>query len=277
MSYKDLLVYVDDSASNDKRVEAAITLAKQNDAHLIGLYVVEQFQIPTYAEFPIGQEMVDAAQNAFISQANKARRHFEAATDAAGLSYEWRALQKNVVTALLEHARYADLIILGQTDTNDPNDQSDGLADHTVLATGRPSLVIPYIGAQRPMGRHIVVSWNGSREATRAVNDALPLLKGAEKVEVVSVNPEDNRAGSEGIPCTDLCLHLARHGVICEAVAYTAKDIDVGDLLLSRVADTGADTIVMGAYGRSRFREMVLGGATRHLLEHMTVPVFMSH
>jgi nucleotide-binding universal stress UspA family protein len=122
-----------------------------------------------------------------------------------------------------------------------------------------------------------MVAWNARSEAVRAVNDALPLLEQAEQVDVLAINPPPGEAGDGDIPAADICLHLARQGVKAEAQSAQAKDIDVGDLLLSRAVEENVDLIVMGAYGHSRWRETVLGGATKHVLEHMTIPVFMSH
>ena len=122
-----------------------------------------------------------------------------------------------------------------------------------------------------------MVAWDASRLATRAVNDALPILRKASKVHLLAINPEGGREGHGDVPGADIGLHLARHGVKAEASSIHAEDLEAGDALLSRAADFGADLIVMGAYGHSRWRELVLGGVTRHLLNHMTAPVFMSH
>jgi len=143
------------------------------------------------------------------------------------------------------------------------------------LGVGRPVLIVPRYGTFETVGERVLVAWNGSREATRAVHDALPLLKLASSVTVLSIDPEHDTG--DRIPGADIALHLARHGVAAEGMSTVGLDISVGDLLLSRAADLGADLIVMGAYGHSRVRELVLGGATRHILQHMTVPVLMSH
>jgi nucleotide-binding universal stress UspA family protein len=120
----------------------------------------------------------------------------------------------------------------------------------------------------------VLVAWNGSREAARAAHDALPLLQQADQVHVLAINPG---ADAGDIPTAEISQHLARHNVRVEASQLVAKDLDVGDVLLSRAADLGSDLIVMGAYGHTRLRETILGGATKHLLAHMTVPVLMSH
>jgi nucleotide-binding universal stress UspA family protein len=123
----------------------------------------------------------------------------------------------------------------------------------------------------------VLVAWNARREAVRAVNDALRILQTADRVVVLAVNPTYGESGEGDIPSADICLHLARHGVKAEAETAVAQDIDVTSLLLSHTADIGADMMVMGAYGHSRLREMVLGGVSREMLQTMTVPVLMSH
>jgi nucleotide-binding universal stress UspA family protein len=137
--------------------------------------------------------------------------------------------------------------------------------------------VVPYIGGSDIIGRRALVAWNASREAARALNDAIPLLEDAENVTVLSVNPKRGIRGEGDLPAADIALHLARHGMKAEASYVVAEDIGVGDALLSRAADLGSDLIVMGGYGHSRLREIVLGGATRTVLRHMTVPVLLSH
>ena len=172
------------------------------------------------------------------------------------------------------NARYADLTVVGQANPDDPqNYPNPGLPAEVALDAGRPVLVVPYVGAAHEVGRNVLVAWNGSREASRAVHDALPLLQAAEQVSVLGINPVDTRH----IAGFDISAQLARHGVEIEASKTVSSDVSVGDVLLSRAADLDADLIVMGAYGHSRLRELVLGGATRLILATMTMPVFMAH
>ena len=123
----------------------------------------------------------------------------------------------------------------------------------------------------------MLVAWNASREAARAVNDALPILQRAATVVILAVNPHGGPRGHGEAPGADIALHLARHGVKAEAEWFQAEDLAVGEALLSRAADLSVDLVVMGAYGRTRVRELILGGATRAMLQAMTTPVFMSH
>jgi nucleotide-binding universal stress UspA family protein len=125
------------------------------------------------------------------------------------------------------------------------------------------------------VGERVLVAWNGTRESTRAVHDALPMLVRAHSVAVMEVNPKPDE--TPRIAGADMATHLARHGVRAEVSSIVADEIDVGDAILSRGADLGADLVVMGAYGHSRLREFAFGGVTRHVFKHMTVPVLMSH
>lgn len=277
MALKDILVHVDDSNACANRVQTAIDLAQAHGAHLTGLYVLRGLEIPVYAEVEIGIDVLQAQKEASAARAKETEAAFKAAIDKAGMAAEWRCVDGPVTGSLVLHGRHADLLILGQSDPDDVQSTNPGVVGDVVLEAGRPVMVIPYIGASKSIGKHVMVAWNASREAVRAANDALALLEGADHVSVLAVNPESGASNHGDIPSADICLHLARHGVKAEARSVRASDIDVGDLLLSRAADEGADLIVMGAYGHSRLREIVLGGATRHLLKHMTVPVLLSH
>ena len=145
------------------------------------------------------------------------------------------------------------------------------------MASGRPLLMVPFAGDFPVLGQDVLVGWNASAEAARAVNDALPILQRARKVTVLSVNPRRGIRGDGDVPAADIALHLARHGIRAEAAHTVVTDIGEGDALLSYAADIGADLLVTGMYGHSRLREMVFGGVTRSLLAEMTVPVFMAH
>ena len=187
---------------------------------------------------------------------------FHEATRRRGIQGEWRVDTGDIIGITKLHARYADLTIVGQgIDLKDAPYDLRFLPQELALGVGRPVLVVPRYGTFDTVGERVLVAWNGSREATRAVHDALPILKLATTVTVLSIDPE--RDTGERMPSADIALHLARHGVAAEGMSTLGLDISVGDLLLSRAADLGADLIVMGAYGHSRVREMVLGGATR--------------
>jgi nucleotide-binding universal stress UspA family protein len=151
------------------------------------------------------------------------------------------------------------------------------MVENLLIYSGRPVLVVPYIGTGERIGRTVTVAWDAGREAARAVADAMPLLERAEKVHVLVVDPRPSADGHGEEPGADLALHLARHGVKAEVNRTEANDIGTGDVILSWLSDADSDLLVMGAYAHSRLRELVLGGVTRRILDGMTVPVLMSH
>lgn len=277
MTYQDILVHVDDSEAMAGRLAAALELAERFGAHLTGVYVDPGIALPALMDVPIAPTLIDDLEAEHQQRCEDAEQQFRETTSRSAVSSEWRLAKGELADTLSRHARYADLVVLGQEGGDDQKMVVGGLPDTVVLTCGRPALVLPYIGVKTPPGKNVIVAWNGSREAARAVNDALPLLKQADKVEVMCINAEEGEEEGADLPGADVCLHLARHGVKAEAQSTVASDIDAGDLLLARVVDHGADLIVMGAYGHARWREVVLGGVTRHLLAQMTVPVLMSH
>jgi nucleotide-binding universal stress UspA family protein len=274
MALKDLLVCLDSHPSVDSRLKLAIALARQGGAHLAGLHVVPRGPMPAYYTPETIEVSRSLRKKAAESFKRSIGRRFSEALRREGLQGELRVTEGEVDEEAALHARYADLTIAGQLDPDRPLEAAVS-PDHLVLYSGRPVLLVPYIGCSGAVGERIVVAWNASREASRAVNDALPLLKRAKLVRILAINPE--RAGSHGEQVgADIALHLARHGVKTD-VSVLGTDIAEADMLLSQLADFGADLVVMGGYGHSRARELVLGGVTRHMLRHMTVPVFMSH
>lgn len=277
MSIKDILLHVDNAASAASRMAVALDLARRFDAHLTGLYVDPELLLPAFSEVPSGPVLVEALEKEIAERAAQAEIAFRAALEREGRSGEWRRVQGYPASSVVTHGRYADLVVVGQGGEDDRLSMSDGVADAVLMEVGRPVLVVPWIGAAEMPGKRILVAWNASREAARAVADAMPLLAAAESVEVVNVNPARAAQDEGELPGADICLHLSRHSVRAQAHRIEAADISAGDLLLSRAMDEGADLIVMGGYGRSRLREFVLGGVTRHLLAHMTVPVLLSH
>lgn len=278
MPFKDILVYVDNSKQCPARLETAANLAAAQGGHLIGLHVRTAPEVPQFVMAQYGPELHDLQQRYAAESAAEAERMFTEAARAAGVPFEWRSVDGDLLETVALHGRYADITIVGQSDPDAADTpQERRLADHLVLSAGRPVLVVPYVGRYPTVGKTILCAWNASREATRAVNDALPLMIASDRTHVLSVDPKSGPKGHGDVPGADICLHLARHGVPAACEYIRGEDMDIGNMLLSRAADDNADLLVMGAYGRSRLREVVLGGATRHILQHMTLPVLMSH
>jgi nucleotide-binding universal stress UspA family protein len=276
MALKDLLVHVDIDPACTSRVDLAVALAATHDAHLTGLHPMGWPRLPGYVEAELPPNFLDEQRRELEHLARRVEEQFHERTRRRGVRGEWRVDTGDIVGTTKLQARYADLTIVGQgIDLKDAPYDVAFLPEELALGVGRPVLIVPRYGTFEAVGKRVLIAWNGSREATRAVHDAIPLIKHATKVTVLSIDPE--RDTGDRLPGADIALHLARHGIAAEAASTVGLDIGVGDLLLSRAADLGADLIVMGAYGHSRLREVVLGGATRHILQHMTVPVLMSH
>lgn len=280
MAYKNLLVHLDETAASEKRAEAAIALARAHDAHLTALGLVVEPIIPSFVHAQVPIEVLEARRKVERERAEVLLGAFEAKASRAGIKATTRidgCLQSDVARTVGLHTRYADLLIVGQQDPSETPLGSAHLAEEAVLSSGRPVLVIPYIGPGEAMGERVVVAWDAGREAARAVNDSLPILERAKEVTVVAVNARGTADGHGEEPGADIALHLTRHGCEVKVERLESPDIGIGDTLLSYFADRSADLVVMGAYGHARLRELVLGGVTRHMLHHMTVPALMSH
>jgi nucleotide-binding universal stress UspA family protein len=278
MTYRTIAVYLDDSKHCKGRIDVATQLARRFDAHLMGMYVTEPIPDAHALQDPWLAERLATRSRAAAERCEIARALFDGrAGEIDAARREFREIDTDAVDGM--NSLYADLIIVGQ---NDPDERSlttsSGFAELLTLTAGRPVLFVPYFTETFPtLGTRVLVAWNGSREATRAVIDALPVLKKAARVTAIVVNAKRDRKEHIDIPAADISLFLARHGVKVEATQSVTDEISVGDELLVRVADGAFDLLVMGAYGHSRLREIVLGGVTQTLLQHMTVPVLMSH
>ena len=278
MPLQNIVLHLDSGRACSARLDYALALASEHGAHLTGVYVTGAPVIPGNVEAFIGDDIIAAQKQLAEQGAVASQELFEGRLQRAGVSGEWRRTDGDPVAMLSLHGRYADLVIVGQYDADHPAPETPpDLGEMLVFALGRPVLVVPYGGGPATVQERILVAWNAGREATRAVNDALPLLQRAKHVVVMAINPEGDGKGHGEIVCADICLHLARHGVKTEADQTHARDIGVGDMLLSRAADKGAEMIVMGAYGHARLCQLILGGVTQTMFDHMTVPVLMSH
>ena len=280
MSYKTILVHCDASNSVSRRLEAATELAARFDGYLVGVHARPPFEVPVYLDAGSGFPMDDffaSYQETVKADEAAASSAFATAIKGKNLTAEWRVVDGYADAQMIVQARYADLAVVGQSEAEQKAATPTDLPEVIALATGRPVLVVPHIGARRPPGKVAMLCWNASREAARAASDALPFLKAADKVIVLVVEPKTSAASHGAEPGSDVATWLSRHGAKVVVQREPAPDSDVGGVILSRAADHDVDLIVMGVYGHSRMREMVLGGASRELLRSMTVPVLMSH
>jgi len=279
MPYKTILVHCDAGGMAANRARVAADLAVRFGARLVGIHVCAQFTPPPFLE---GGSAMDALYHSYQEQARTGEAAATAAfqTAAAGkdLSTEWRSVYGWTTEEISVHARYADLIVVGQHDPAEtPKITPAGLPETIALSTGRPVLVTPHIGVSASPGKNILLCWNASREAARAAADAMPFLTAAEKVVVLAIDAKPSAKGHGAEPGADVAAWLARHGASVTVQRDTAVDSDVGNLIVSRAADFVSDMIVMGVYGHSRMREVVLGGASRTLLASLTVPALIAH
>ncbi len=275
MVYHTIIVHLDTGITCASRTEIAIRLAREHGSHLIGLAPTGSFEMPIDIASTLLEPSLRGASKGHLRElATQACMAFESLASAAGLSsFEAVVDEANHAASVTAHARGADLLVVGQTDRDAPPGFVDSdLPETTVLGCGRPVLIVPFAGRFDSVGHRVLAAWKNRREAVRAFADAMPLMQRAQAVTVLTrVAPEVSEAQVH-----DLGSWFTRHGVRATFMPE-GSDLDVGDLLLSRASDLDIDLIVMGCYGRSRLSERLLGGATRSMLEQMTVPVLMSH
>jgi nucleotide-binding universal stress UspA family protein len=279
MSYKTILVHVDETKRARERIKIAARLAVREEAHLIGaaLTGISRFLFQN-AMIEQNDPNLSLHLDMLRSRAIGALEQFDPIVKQIGVtSFERRAVDDEAAGGISLQARYADVAIIGQNDPDEsiPSVSSD-FPEYVVLNSGRPVLIIPYTGEFDTLGERVLVAWDASMEATRAVTSAIPLLRRAKHVDLAVFNPNSMFDAHGDQPGADIALYLARHGVKIE-VRQPRTETDIGNALLSMAADLSSDMIVMGGYGHSRFREVLLGGATRTVLESMTVPVWMAH
>ena len=273
---KDIVVNLGLGA-HDPAGDYAISIAETFQAHVLGVAFSYEPIIPGTVMGGIPPEFIESQRAESDQRAQAAVGHFETAAKRVGVSYETRIISASISGAadrLGRLARRFDMVVVGQPERE--KSVPDEVVDEGVLfESGRPVIFVPFIQKNGLKLDRVMVCWDGSRAATRAIADSLPLLRKGKQVEIVMV--ANGRAKSDEIAGVDLGQHFARHGLNVEVKRITSPDIDVASTILSYAADTSADFLVMGGYGHSRLREFVLGGVTRGLLESMTVPVLMSH
>ena len=273
---KDIVVNLG-PGEHDPAGDYAISVAEAFEAHVLGIAFAYDPVIPGSVMGGIPPEFIESQR----AESEKARAaaiaRFEQAAKRAGISAETRTVNASISGAADQLGRLArrfDLVVVGQPERE--KSVPDEVVDEGVLfESGRPVIFVPFIQKAGLKLDRVMVCWDGSRAATRAIADCLPFLKKAKQVEIVIV--ADKAGKNDEMPGADLGQHLARHGLKVDVKRITSPDIDVPSTILSYAADSSADMIVMGGYGHSRLREFVLGGVTRGMLESMTVPVLMSH
>jgi nucleotide-binding universal stress UspA family protein len=267
MGIKDILVYLDNSASSAARLDIAIAYARKHGARLRGLYLITH---SFYEPRALGEK----------ADSEKAERLFTAKTSDAGIAAEWvfqdcSVMGSNVCDLVTSHAYYTDLIVLGQTDPSAPaiNIPPD-LAERVVLSSGRPVLIIPYTGTFHTAGDRIMIAWKAGRESIRAVNDSLSYLHKAQSVVIVSGQTTSEKSDSS---LEAVRSFLLNHDIKVGLETINSGNFPIGDMLLNTICEMKIDLLVMGAFAPNRRGNLELSPVSRHVLKHLTAPVLMSH
>ena len=280
MSYKTILVHVDDSAHVAARIRVAATIAIAQEAHLIGATStgVSRFIEEAVASNPYSP-VITPYLDTLRQRASARLEKFDEQVRRIGVhSFERRLIDDEVSGSISQQARYSDLVVVGQSDPGEPSaTEGNDFPEFVVLHSGCPVLVVPYTGEFNNFGEKVLIAWDGGLEAKRAVHNAIPLLQRAALVEVAVFNPVERPNVHGTQPGADIALYLTRHGIAVNVRESIVPHADIGAALLSHVADIDAGMLVMGCFGHSRLREILLGGVSRTVLSSMTVPVFMSH
>ena len=270
MSLKNLMVHLDQGERTADRINLAVSLARRHQARLLGVFGQrgQAQQVGVVAAWP---------SQAYAEARDASKALFENLT--AGLpAAEWHDINRGsdaeVVRNVINLARHADLVILGQHDERVKAHAPEELVMEVILDSGRPVLIVPYAGNFTEVGRHPLIAWNDAREAAHALNDALPLIQDCDEAMVLSFAPRREEGESS---CNEVARHLLTHGVKARSEVMLVQDFGIMDMLLNRVTDRGADLLIMGAHGHIGFPFVSRGGGTRYILRHMTVPVLMAN
>lgn len=279
MAIKDILTLLDTRHIDSSVLDIAAAVANKTSAHLTGYIPMVEPAINAIAEMQIPDDYLKSVRQDTEARSEKAARKFNERTEQEGIASETRMVPVHGAQAVENftlHARLTDLVITRQDDPDNPEPMRNELIEAAMFESSRPLLLTPYGGYSGPYFKKVMVGWDGGRAAARAVRAALPILALAGDVHVVIIN--NATKNDPGMPGADIATYLSRHDVhVTIKNLQTDKNIGVADTMLNYAADQNMDTIVMGAYGHSRLRELILGGATRSILSATTIPVVMAH
>lgn len=277
MAYRTILTHLPSSALAKHMLKVAVPLAQAQDAHLIGLHVVPRVPVSFgVIEAQIPPDVIERQTHVLEADAEETRKVFEQATHGYSANVEWRCNRlehANIASDIVEQALASELIVVSQEEP-DPFGLRSDIPSAVVHGSGRPVMILPRDGGDvlaDGVIRRVAIAWNRSRESARAAFDALPVLKQAEAVSIVCVDPPHTTFGEE------LAATLARQGVKIEVKPVAREGRSVAEAIAAAAREVRADMIVMGSYGHSAIRESLFGGATYDLLDGMDRPVFMAH
>lgn len=277
MPIKDILTILD-LAGDQPAAKYALEFGRIHDAHVTGLAVSFEPVVPAFAAAPMPVDYMQAAHEQAIAAANEAKKEYDELARLAGVSGESRLaeiLTGGPLENVLVHCRPTDLVVIGQANPDRPEPMRELLIETVLFESGVPVMLVPYIGSTAFQPKNVLVGWDGSSTATRAIHAALPVLEKAGNITVLVIEKKTSK--DEGQPGADVANYLARHNMNVTIEVVVNPQTSVADTVLNHVSDNGNDLVVMGGYGHSRMREFLFGGATREILEAMTVPVLMAH
>ena len=280
MSYRTILVSLNEIGRLSETVAAAVGMARDTGAHVSGLFVVPAVQVYPSVGFEAAPQVFEGNRSFFKENAPRVKQAFEEAMRRENLPYDFHQIDATtplIADEVVAAGRVADLVVVSATNPEEITGVERDFVEQVVMAVGRPVIVLPFKGDAVVSLNEVVIGWDGGREAARAAFDALPLLKKAGKVRVVRVDPQKDPSLRGSVAGADLAEALSRHGVKAEAQGYPTDGLDEGQALMRCAEDSGAGLIVMGAYGHNRLAEFIFGGATRFVLTRMARPVLMSH
>ncbi|MBU1315012.1 MAG: universal stress protein [Alphaproteobacteria bacterium] len=277
MTYKTIVAILDTPAHAAQITDFALSVAAGFDAHVLAIHAETLAAVPLIAPMEIPDPAaIEALQAMARRETADVEKIFRERVARDTVPSDWRSFVSPAgyaSSSVLETIRAADLIIASQ---GDPASESRSELESLLFDSGRPVLLVPYIMKVPKAIRRVMIAWNGSREAARATFDALPLLKKADSVEIFCVDPPERPNQLADMAGVELAAALARHGVNVTLTAQEGGGVSAADAIENRLSDNSVDLLVMGAYGTSRWWEMLFGGVTRSLLESMTALSLMS-
>lgn len=270
MSIKDIFVYVDNDMDCESRLESASSLCKTFEAQLTGLYLLQKISIPAYAGAYMPVEVYEANDEETLKLRDKAKAIFTAKAESLNIMGNFRAAEGDVSTALNHYSRYADLLIVPQRKSDRFDFNPYYQLPDVLLGAACPVLLLPDNKNPVLPPETALLAWDGKRECARALKASMPMLSQVKRIDVVAVNCDDDDA-------TEIARHIAHHGIETKVHSVADSQSDIGETILNQASVLDNQMIIMGAYGHSRIRELMLGGTTRHILEHVQLPVLFSH
>jgi nucleotide-binding universal stress UspA family protein len=289
MPFKDILVLCDIGEDNNYRLETAFSLAKIFDAHVTGVHLTpfpsQGSLYPPYVAHASAtliditnkptNNLKESLEN-ITSSTNNLKASFEMIASKMNVSCCWKDMVDSNIDYVINISRSTDLVIVPQSYSRYGEYEPKRFNDFFTTHLGRPLLVVPDLKKVFKSFKKVVIAWNQSKEATRAVHDALPILKFSERIEVISISKNEKEEEMNMIGCNDLRTHLSHHGLNVDVISIAQSSKDVGHTLIQHTLEYDADLIVMGAYGHSRIKEVILGGTTKYLLDQTKIPLLFS-